>query len=160
MTADDLDRMLPDVAIRLDAHAADWRQAVELAGEALTEAGFATAAYTQEMIRTVEEHGAYIVIAPGIALAHARPSPAVLRTGLSWVRLAEPVEFGNPTNDPVTLVVGLAGRDEKQHLQAMSLIARALGAAGSREALASASAPGTVRDILRGNSTLRKDSSS
>ena len=64
------------------------------------------------MIETVEKMGPYIVIAPGLALAHSRPSEAVLKTGLSWVRLSTPVKFGNKANDPVSLVIGLAGHDE------------------------------------------------
>ena len=45
----------------------------------------------------VDEHGPYIVIAPGLALAHARPGPEVLADGLAVVTLAEPVPFGHRT---------------------------------------------------------------
>jgi hypothetical protein len=39
------------------------------------------------MIRMIEEHGPYVVIAPGLALAHARPGPDVLADGLAVVTL-------------------------------------------------------------------------
>ena len=78
------------------------------------------------MIETVEKMGPYIVIAPGLALAHSRPSEAVLKTGLSWVRLSTPVKFGNKANDPVSLVIGLAGHDENEHITVMSAIASSL----------------------------------
>ena len=80
-------------------------------------AGFTTDAYTDQMIETVEKMGPYIVIAPGLALAHppARPRPCS-KTGLSWVRLSTPVKFGNKANDPVSLVIGLAGHDENEHI--------------------------------------------
>ena len=90
-------------SIETQAEAADWRAAIRLAGAGLVAGGATTDAYTDEMIDAVEKHGPYIVIAPGIALAHSRPSPAVLSGGLSWVSLATPVEFGNAANDPTTL---------------------------------------------------------
>ena len=83
-----LTQLLPIDAIRLGETAADWRAAVRLAGDALVASGATTPAYTDEMVATVEQLGPYIVIAPGIALAHSRPSPAVLRAGISLVTLA------------------------------------------------------------------------
>ena len=41
------------------------------------------------MIAVIDEFGAYVVIAPGLALAHARPGPDVLAEGLSNAGLAE-----------------------------------------------------------------------
>lgn len=119
-------RMLSEAAITLGATAADWREAIRLAGDGLVASGVTAAAYTDEMIATVDSLGPYIVIAPGFALAHSRPSPAVHRTGLSWVQLATPVEFGSAANDPVDLVVGLAALDHDEHLQVMSNLARVL----------------------------------
>jgi PTS system ascorbate-specific IIA component len=70
-----LTQLLPVDAIRIGETAADWRAAVRLAGDALVASGATTPAYTDEMVATVEQLGPYIVIAPGIALAHSRPSP-------------------------------------------------------------------------------------
>ena len=97
-----LSQLLTVTAIHLGATAQDWRAAVRLAGDALVTSGATAPAYTDEMIATVEQLGPYIVIAPGIALAHSRPSPAVLRAGISLVTLARPVDFGHRTNDPVS----------------------------------------------------------
>jgi len=139
-----LSDLLPPQAIRLGVRAANWREAVAACGEALVAGGIATPAYTGEMIATVEQLGPYIVIAPGIALAHARPSPAVVRTGLAWVTLAAPVPFGHKQNDPVTLVVGLAARDNRTHVQALATLAGLLEDAGRRQALMAAKTPEEV----------------
>ena len=74
----DIDGFLPDSAFLLDVPATDWKDAIRLAGKGLVAAGFTTDAYTDQMIETVEKMGPYIVIAPGLALAHSRPSEAVL----------------------------------------------------------------------------------
>ncbi len=143
-----LSDLLPPEAIRLDIRAADWRQAVRDAGDLLVAAGTSTADYTAEMIRNVEENGPYLVIAPGFAFAHARPSPAVRRTGMSWVRLAEPVDFGHETNDPVTLVVALAATDAAAHTAAMASLARLLGDPETSRALHEAPTPTALHAVL------------
>lgn len=122
----DSDSLLSSSAVHLHAHAENWRDAIRLAGAALVAGGVTSEDYTQEMIDTVERLGPYIVVAPGFALAHSRTSPAVLRTGLSWVSLDTPVEFGNKKNDPVDLVVGLAALDHDAHIGIMSKLAGVL----------------------------------
>ena len=104
------------------------------AGGLLERAGIAGPAYTGSMIDNVEINGPYIVVAPGFAFAHARPSEAVHRTGMSWVRLARPVAFGHKTNDPVTLVVALAATDDGAHAAAMAELAKVVGNPNKRAA--------------------------
>ncbi|KAA8816624.1 PTS sugar transporter subunit IIA [Bifidobacterium callitrichos] len=147
--ANDINGFLPDSAFLLDVPADDWKAAIRLAGDGLVAAGFTTDAYTDQMIETVEKMGPYIVIAPGLALAHSRPSDAVLKTGLSWVRLSTPVEFGSKSNDPVSLVIGLAGHDENEHIGVMSAIAGALIDPKKTVDLTHADTPGEIRAILQ-----------
>lgn len=132
-------------AVVLAAHADDWRAAVTLAGEALAAAGSAQPSYSAEMIRMIEEHGPYVVIAPGLALAHARPGPEVLSDGLSVVTLARAVEFGHPHNDPVRVVLGLAIVPGGDHLGAVAAVANVFNDSTAIEDLAAA---GSVDEVL------------
>lgn len=141
---------LADRAIVINARAHDWRDAVRLAGDALVDSGCTTAEYTEAMIRMVDDHGPYIVIAPGLALAHARPGPEVRCDGLSVVTLAEPVEFGHAHNDPVHVVIGLAGVAPDAHLEAVAQLANAFNDAAAIPALAEATTREQVRAILNG----------
>jgi PTS system ascorbate-specific IIA component len=141
---------LADRAIVLGARATDWRDAVRLAGDALVDSGCTTAEYTEAMIRMVDDHGPYIVIAPGLALAHARPGPEVRCDGISVVTLAEPVEFGHAHNDPVRVVIGLAGVAADGHLEAVAQLANAFNDAAAIPALAAATTRDAVRKILAG----------
>jgi len=121
-----LNQALAEGSITLKAKANDWKQAIELAGSGLVQSGRTTPSYTQAMVDAFEELGPYMVIAPGIALAHARPSAEVLSTGLSLVTLSEPVHFGNATNDPVSLVIGLAATDHDGHIDLMASLSELL----------------------------------
>ena len=139
---------LPDAGIVLAARAGDWREAVEIAGAALTASGATDAGYADDMVRMIEEHGPYVVVAPGLALAHARPGSAVLRDGLAIVTLAEPVPFGHPYNDPVRVVLALAGASSARHLQLVAGIANIFNDSDAVERLAAATTPDEVRAIL------------
>ncbi|MDI3407043.1 PTS sugar transporter subunit IIA [Streptomyces cavernicola] len=149
----ELSELLPVEAVRLDVRAADWRGAVRAAGDLLAATGAGTEAYTTEMIDNLVANGPYIVVAPGFAFAHARPSRAVLRTGMAWVRLAEPVEFGHAANDPVDLVVGLAARDASEHTAALAALARLLGDPATAAALRAARTPEELIAVVGGGGT-------
>lgn len=140
-----LSELLSPSTILLDADAADWREAIRLSGELLVSTGATDPAYTEAMIRTVEEHGPYIVIAPGFALAHSRPDESVHRTGMSFVRLAEPIAFGNAANDPVTLVMALAAAASSAHREALAALAGVLADPARRSLLDAAR---TREDVL------------
>jgi PTS system ascorbate-specific IIA component len=149
MTA--LSDLLTHETIALDQEAEDWQHAIRLAGGLLESAGVSAPAYTQAMVDSVHTNGPYIVLAPGFAFPHARPSEAVHRTGMSWVRLASPVEFGSSANDPVTLVVALAATDTSTHQQAMASLATVLTDTSLRAALDGAASAAEVHALLRGD---------
>ncbi|MDE2591443.1 MAG: PTS sugar transporter subunit IIA [Actinomycetales bacterium] len=139
---------LAEGAIEVGARASDRTEAIRIAGDLLVSTGRATPHYTDEMVRAVDEHGPYIVIAPGIALAHGRPSAEVLDTGLSLAVLADPVVFGHSTNDPVRLVFGLAAFDHNAHLGLMRELALALSDVSVVNSLLNASQIEEVRAAL------------
>lgn len=142
----------PAAGWRTQVPAATWQEAVRAAGDALVAGGITTAAYTDQMIEAITTLGPYVVIVPGLALAHARPSDAVLTTGFSWVTLAEPVNFGSH-NDPVRIIVGLAAKDHDQHLSAMAGFAGMLSDPHIMDALASAPTPEALGALIERSTT-------
>ena len=141
--------LMPVEAMSVGVEAADWRAAIVAAGRGLVAAGSTREGYTTAMIETVERFGPYIVVAPGLALAHARPSEAVLKTGLSWVSLAEPVGFGHEANDPVRVVIALAAVDHSAHQEALAGIARLASDSKSFDALTAATSVAEVRNLIQ-----------
>lgn len=139
---------LPESAIVLGASAATWRDAVRIAGDALVASGAAGPGYADEMVRMIEEHGPYVVIAPGLALAHARPGPEVKADGLAVVTLRDPVAFGHPHNDPVSVVLGLAISSRERHLESIADLANVFNDASAIPAIAAAKDPRTVMTIM------------
>ena len=106
--------------------ATDWADAIGKATRLLVTAGAATALYADQCIDLVRRHGPYIVVAPGIALAHARPEDGAHAVGLSVVLLRHPVRFGHVTNDPVDLVFAFASPSHDAHVDLLAALARRL----------------------------------
>lgn len=105
----------------------NWESAIRAAGQLLVEDGAVEPRFVDAMVRVAQELGPYIVVAPGIALPHARPEDGVNRASISAISLKTPVEFGHEKNDPVSLVIALAAEDNKQHVQGLADLATVLG---------------------------------
>ena len=110
-----LTELLTEEMIALDAVAEDWTAAVCSAGRLLCAAGAVEDRYVERMVASVRELGAYIVVCPGVAMPHARPSDGVLRLAASFVRLARPVPFAERDGAEADLIFAFATPDEKAH---------------------------------------------
>ena len=109
--------------IKLKVPVRDWQDAVIKTGSILEQNGYVKHEYVDAMIQTVKTLGPYIVVAPGLAMPHAKSTNGVLKSGISIVTLANPVEFGNESNDPVHMLIGLAGTNDSLHLDILQAIA-------------------------------------
>lgn len=109
---------------RVGVFANDWREAIRIVGNLLVEAGDVKQTYVDAMIKAVEKFGPYIVLSPGLALAHARPQDGALKVGLSAALLKNPINFGHPDNDPVKLVLAFSAIDQTSHLHVLQIISQ------------------------------------
>lgn len=135
-------------SIRVLAVALDREHAVELSGDLLVSSGRVTPDYVSQMVDVLDTHGPYFVIAPGIALAHAKTSEAVITTGLSLVTLADPVVFGHESNDPVRLVIGLCAVDHDSHLEMLAELSALLSDEASVNSLLNAVDTEHIRNLF------------
>ncbi|HWS42501.1 MAG TPA: PTS sugar transporter subunit IIA [Pseudoflavonifractor sp.] len=105
--------------ITVSVEAGDWEDAIEKSAQSLIRDGSIEPRYVMGMIQAVKDLGPYIAVAPGMAIAHARPESGVIRTGIALTTLKTPVPFGSRDNDPIQLVITLAAEDHDAHLNAM-----------------------------------------
>ncbi len=122
-----LEEFLRPELVEINIEVNDWQEAILAAGKLLVNSGMVEDRYPAAMIRVAKEFGPYIVVAPGIALPHARPEDGAIQSGVAIVRLKNPVNFGNDDNDPVFLVVALSATGHEQHIQGLAEIANVLG---------------------------------
>lgn len=112
------------IAVGVQAGSRD--EAIRAVGELLVASGRTTSKYTDEMLGVLEEFGPYFVLAPGIAIAHSKPSDSVLTTGMALAVLSEPIEFGSQHNDPVRLLFALCAKDHNSHIEVLAELATVL----------------------------------
>ncbi len=116
---------LENIAVNVKADC--WKEAVRKAGQLLLSSDCIEERYIDAMIEKVTELGPYIVIAPQIAMPHARPEDGVKQTSIAIITLKNGVNFGHEKNDPVKLLIALAAIDSTAHIEALANLMDILG---------------------------------
>lgn len=112
-------------SIQLQASASNWREAIALGTSMLIQSGAVNQSYHDAIIRSIESHGPYIVIAPNFAMPHARPEDGVNRTAFALVTLTTPIYFEGES-EPVDVLVTLAGSSSDEHMQGLMEVTQVL----------------------------------
>ncbi|MCJ7569818.1 MAG: PTS sugar transporter subunit IIA [Anaerolineales bacterium] len=135
--------------VKAKVAATSWEQAVEAAGMVLVQANLVEPRYIDAMKKTLRELGPYSVIAPGIAMPHARPEDGVIQTGFSLVTLVKPVTFGNAENDPVDILLAFSASDKERHITALKEISVFLSNDGLVRKVRTANSNDQLLDVIR-----------
>ena len=118
-----LETWLHDDTIRIQDSAQSWQQALEICAAPLLDSKTIRPEYLTAIINEHSRLGPYYVLAPGLAMPHARPEEGALGLGLSLLKLQRGVRFGAEDNDPVDLIVMLAAPDRHSHIELISSLA-------------------------------------
>lgn len=116
-----LESMLVIDNIAIYDKAENWVDAITKAVTPLVEHGFVEARYIQSIIDNTRQYGPYYVLAPELALPHARPEQGVLKKQIGVTLLRHPVKFSEDGYD-VRLLITLAASDSQSHLEALQTL--------------------------------------
>ena len=122
---------------------------MEAGAEPLLRQGSIEARYVDQIQGNLIEHGPYMVIAPGIALLHARPEDGVREVCMSLITLSPGISFGHPQNDPVDIAITFGTTDNESHVYALSQLMELLSHPPSLQRLRRASRTEDVIEIIR-----------
>lgn len=111
--------------VQIVGEARDWKDAIRISVFPLEKDGYVEERYKEEVISNVEELGPYIVIAPNIALPHARPEQGVLRSQIAVTLFENDVRFDNKEST-ARLFITLAAADSNSHLDALMAVSELL----------------------------------
>lgn len=142
--------LIENNSIKLNQKVDTWQQAIKIGTDMLVESGAVEPRYYDSIINSINELGPYIILAPGLAMPHARPEDGVNKTAFALVTLSEPVVFqGEDT--PVDVLFTLAGSTSNQHMQGLMEITQVLDDADSEIGvnLAKIKACSSKEDIYR-----------
>ncbi|EHY93603.1 MULTISPECIES: PTS sugar transporter subunit IIA [Staphylococcus] len=104
----------------------NWEQGIALAAQPLLNQDYFEQSYITSMIDSVKKLGPYIVIAPEIAIAHARPNDEVNKIGLSLLKLNQHINFSEEGHY-ASLIFVLSAVDNEGHLEILRHLATTLG---------------------------------
>lgn len=117
--------LIENNSIKLNQSAQNWEEAIKLGTDMLIASGAIEPRYYDNIVNKVKEMGPYIILAPGLAMPHARPEEGVIKTSFALVTLKEPIYFDGD-DEPVYVLVTLAGSDSDQHMQGLMEITQVL----------------------------------
>ncbi|WP_075182442.1 PTS sugar transporter subunit IIA [Pantoea sp. 1.19] len=150
---------LNDQTINVVDRVEDWQQAIRLSAAPLLAAGAIAPAYITAMIDSHLALGPYSVLAPGLALPHARPEQGALANGLSLLHVRTGVPFGSAENDPVRVVMTLCAPSGNHHIALIAELADVLSDETRLAALLSATTPAAIRAVIAPTSPLEREPS-
>ena len=132
--------------ISLQTEADDWTEAVRASADLLLRDRYITPTYVEAIFASFDANGDYMIVAPEIVLAHARPESGALETGISVLSLSRPVLFRNDAERPIRVVFTLAANDPDRHLKLMQVLAGVLVDSASLQILKTST---DVDEVLR-----------
>ncbi len=104
-----------------------WEEAIIESSKKLLTEGYILPTYVDAMIDVVNTYGPYIVIAPDIAMPHARPEAGSLKVGFSVTLFDEYIKFGEEDELNARLFVTLSCTSSDTHLKMMQALVNVLG---------------------------------
>ncbi|MGC0807596.1 PTS sugar transporter subunit IIA [Pantoea agglomerans] len=128
----------------------DWQEALVVAGRPLLSEGAISQDYIDAIIQQKKEIGPFFVIAPQIAMPHARPEQGAHKLGLSIVLLGTAVKFDSEENDPVKAIFMFAAPDSNSHIEMISQLAEVLSDEEIMAQIFKASSKEALMTILSG----------
>ncbi len=99
--------------IQIVDYVKDWRESIKIAAKPLLEKGIIEKKYVVSIIKNIEKFGFYIVLGENLAMPHSRPENGVKKTGLSFLKLNKPVNYGE---NKINLIFILAAKDSETHI--------------------------------------------
>lgn len=140
--------LLTRETVRISDVVTGWEEAVRKAAAPLIRQRVIEERYVEAMIRTIREMGPYMVIAPHVAVPHARAEDGVRELGLSVLKLRRAIPFPDEKH-PVRLIIVLAATGDERHLRVMSQLTRLLSRKETLRAVLDARSEGELLDLLR-----------
>ena len=114
---------LPAENIRIVESVSDWKHAILLSAQPLLAKKAITENYIQSIFDSHQKLGPYYVLAPGLAMPHARPEQGVVKNGLSLLHIKQGVQFETDENDPVYVVIMLCALSGDEHIKMITALA-------------------------------------
>ncbi|AST78353.1 TPA: PTS mannitol transporter subunit IIA [Citrobacter farmeri] len=137
----------PEASISIKTMAKNWQEAIDFSMSSLLLNNYVNANYIQAIKDSTINNGPYYILAPGVAMPHARPECGALKTGMSLTLLKQEVQFADD-DEPVKLLIGLSAANADSHIGAIQALSELLCEEENLAALLAAKSEKQLADII------------
>lgn len=141
---------LPAENIQIVDSVSDWKKAIRLSAQPLLAKKAMTEEYIEAIFNSHQELGPYYVLAPGLAMPHARPEQGAIKNGLSLLHIKQGVSFDAEENDPVYVVIMLCALSGDEHINMITALADIFSDDERLSALLTASSIESIQRVIKG----------
>ncbi|MFO3903638.1 PTS sugar transporter subunit IIA [Enterobacter hormaechei] len=141
---------LPAENIQIVDSVSDWKKAIRLSAQPLLAKKAMTEEYIEAIFNSHQELGPYYVLAPGLAMPHARPEQGAIKNGLSLLHIKQGVSFDAEENDPVYVVIMLCALSGDEHINMITSLADIFSDDERLSALLTASSIELIQRVIKG----------
>lgn len=141
---------LPEENIQIVDSVSDWKQAITLVAQPLLMKAAITERYIKAIFHSHQELGPYYILAPGLAMPHARPEQGAIKNGLSLLHIKQGVDFEAGENDPVHVVIMLCALSGDEHINMITALADIFSDDERLAALLKASSMASIQTVING----------
>lgn len=141
---------LPTENIQIVDSVCDWKQAITLAAQPLLDKESITQAYIKAILNSHQELGPYYILAPGLAMPHARPEQGGIKNGLSLFHIKQGISFDSEDNDPIYVVIMLCAISGDEHINMITSLADIFSDDERLSALLKASSLEKIQSVING----------
>ncbi|QEH45258.1 PTS ascorbate-specific transporter subunit IIA [Aggregatibacter actinomycetemcomitans] len=106
--------LIENNSIILNQSASNWEEAIKIGTDLLVASGAIEPRYYDNIVNNIKKLGPYIVLAPGLAMPHARPEEGVIKTAFGLTTLNVPVDLDG---ESISVLLTLAGSDSNSHME-------------------------------------------
>lgn len=141
---------LPTENIQIVDSVCDWKQAITLAAQPLLDKESITQVYIKAILNSHQELGPYYILAPGLAMPHARPEQGGIKNGLSLLHIKQGISFDSEGNDPIYVVIMLCAISGDEHINMITALADIFSDDERLSALLKASSMEKIQAVING----------
>ena len=98
--------------IQVETKVDNWEESIKIASKPMIEKKIIEERYVEAMIKNIKKLGFFVVLREYLAMPHARPEEGAMETGISFLKVNNPVKYGN---EDVYLIFVLASKDMESH---------------------------------------------
>ncbi|MDV4149927.1 PTS sugar transporter subunit IIA [Clostridium sp. AL.422] len=129
----------------------NWEEVIDYLQAVFVSNGYATKDYFQYIKTDLIENEFYMLIVPGLVLLHSSPAHGAIKNAFHFMKLSNPITFGDHINNPVHVCITFSAISSDNHIQSIQKIAYMLMNKNFVNEIKKADSLEKIKEIIKNN---------